>query len=316
MIKKKIQGMSPKEILQGKAKNKLYNFLMDQEQIRCAIVHGTHMIHEMRASHELGILETLVLGHAYLGAALMTANLKGHDRIAIKIDCTGPIQGLSVEANAYGEVRGYLKNNPIPVSAPLDSFDLSPFFGEGTLTFIRYPEFAKQPYTGQVNMIQGSIASNLTNYFWVSEQIPTAFHVSIKFDSEGNVTGAGGLFLQALPGADSERTRILELLVQTLPSIGEAFSTDETPEMFINNHFHGFSPRLIADRRIEFYCQCKKETIAQIIEKLPVETLTDIVEKGPIPLETHCHNCNTVYQFDKEEILGFLRNKTETPAAG
>ena len=31
-------------------------------------MHGTRMINEMRANHELGILETLVLGRAYLGA--------------------------------------------------------------------------------------------------------------------------------------------------------------------------------------------------------------------------------------------------------
>jgi molecular chaperone Hsp33 len=42
------------------------------------------MINEMRANHELGILETLVLGRAYLGAALMTGDLKGMDRLSIK----------------------------------------------------------------------------------------------------------------------------------------------------------------------------------------------------------------------------------------
>ena len=39
-------------------------------------MNGTRMVNEMRANHELGVLETLVLGRAYIGAGLMAADLK------------------------------------------------------------------------------------------------------------------------------------------------------------------------------------------------------------------------------------------------
>jgi molecular chaperone Hsp33 len=149
MIKKEIPGMSKKEQLKARAQNKLYNFILENGHIRGAIIHGTFMIKEMRANHHLGILETLTLGHAYLGASLLIANLKDRDRIAFKIECEGPIKGLSVEASAFGEVRGYLKNNPIPIDNPPASFDLAPFFGEGFLEMTHYPEYARHPYVGQ-----------------------------------------------------------------------------------------------------------------------------------------------------------------------
>ena len=66
------------------AKDRLYNFLLADGAIRGAILNGTRMINEMRVNHELGILETLVLGRAYLGAGLMSANLKGADRTSFK----------------------------------------------------------------------------------------------------------------------------------------------------------------------------------------------------------------------------------------
>jgi molecular chaperone Hsp33 len=308
MIKKKISGMSKKEQLEARAKNRLYNFMLEDGQIRGAVIHGTHMIKEMRVNHETGILETLVLGHAYIGISLMTANLKERgDQIAFKIECSGPIKGLSVEANTFGEVRGYLKNNPISIEKPLENFDLAPFFGEGFLMITRFPQYARQPYVGHIKLKYGSIAKDLAHYFSSSEQAPTAFHLSVKFDPEGNVTGAGGLLLQTMPGTDHKRIDQLEHLMHNLYSIGEAFSVNQPAEEYILQHFHSFSPKVLDSRRIEFFCRCRKAAIGQIIAKLPVETLEDIFHKGPFPVETRCHNCNTVYQFDKGEIEKFLK---------
>jgi redox-regulated HSP33 family molecular chaperone len=59
----------------------LRTFLMAGDTIRGALLNGSRMINQMRWNHELGILETLVLGHAYLGACLMSAGLKGKDRL-------------------------------------------------------------------------------------------------------------------------------------------------------------------------------------------------------------------------------------------
>ena len=127
----------------------LLTFLMADDTIRGAMVNGSRMINQMRWNHDLGVLETLVLGHAYLGACLMAAGLKAKDRLTLQVDCSGPVKGLVVEANAAGEVRGFLKNVPIPVEKPLDDFNLSPFFGAGFISVTRILADAKQPFTGK-----------------------------------------------------------------------------------------------------------------------------------------------------------------------
>jgi molecular chaperone Hsp33 len=91
MQKKKPYGDTLKEQLRAGARDRLFNFILADGSIRGAIMNGTRMVNEMRANHELGILETLVLGRAYLGAGLMSADLKSNDRISIKIDCSGPV---------------------------------------------------------------------------------------------------------------------------------------------------------------------------------------------------------------------------------
>ena len=310
MIKRNITGESLKDRLLASAKDRIYKFLLADGDVRGAILHGTRMVNEMRANHELGILETLVLGRAYLGIGLMSANLKGSDAVSLTIECSGPIKGLTVEANAFGEVRGFLKNVPIPIDRPMEDFDLSPFFGAGFLSVIRYIEDAKQPFTGQIALEYGNIAQDLALYFLKSEQIPTAFNLSIKYDRSGEVTGAGGLFLQAMPGADDSLAAELEELVVELPSLGEVFTDGREPEELIQKVFKKYSPRFLANQRIEFMCHCSPERMRQVLRTLPADELNDIRDNGPFPLEMRCHYCNTQYDFGREEIQKLIAGRS------
>ena len=302
MLKKKPYGNTLKEQLLAGARDRLHNFIVADGAIRGVIMNGTRMVNEMRANHELGILETLVLGRAYLGVGLMSADLKSNDRVSFKIDCSGPIMGLVVEANAFGEVRGFLKRVPIPIEKPVESFDLSPFLGAGFLSVTKYLEGAKQPFTGQVMLKYGNIAKDLANYYLTSEQVPTAFNLSIKFDTDGRVTGAGGLFLQAMPQADDGLADSMEARVMNLPSLGEVFSGDEDPETLVAGTFKDYSPRFLANRRIEFMCHCNREKVHNLLTVLPIDELKDIRDNGPFPVEVNCHYCNTPYQFEEEDI--------------
>lgn len=301
MIKKQF-GKTTKEKLKASARDKLYNFLIADGNIRGAMVHSTKMINEMRTSFNLGILETLALGHAYIGACLMSATLKGNDQISMRIQCSGPIKGLSVEANALGEVRGFLKQNPIPITKPPEKLDLSPFFGAGFLSVSKHLEDAKHPFTGQVILEYGSIAKDLANYYLTSEQTPSSFSISIQFDSKGDVVGAGGLMTQAMPGVKDADLAEIEKILTSFPSIGSEFAKENTPENLINKNFNPFSPRILGNHRVEFFCRCDEKRILDYIGVLPMSDLEEIIENGPFPVETKCHNCNTLYRFSKEQI--------------
>jgi molecular chaperone Hsp33 len=304
MIKKAPYGKTLKDQLKAGARDRLYNFLLADGAIRGVIMHGTRMVNEMRANHDLGILEALVLGRAYLGAGLMSADLKGVDTIGVTIECSGPIKGFSVEANAFGEVRGYLKQVPIPMDKPMENYDLSPFFGAGFLEVTKHLEDAKQPFAGKVALEYGNIAQDLANYYLTSEQIPTAFNLSIKFDRQGHVTGAGGLFLQAMPDAGDNLAADLEQRVNHLPSLGKVFSGGKDPESLVQDEFRLHSPRFLAKRRIEFMCHCSKKRLSRYLTMLPIEEIKDIRKNGPFPLELRCHHCNTSYRFSQEDIEG------------
>ncbi len=315
MIKKKIQGVDLKAHLAARAKDRLHHFMLAGGTIRGAVLHGTLMVREMQANHGLGLLETYVLGHAYLGAGLMTAGLKGEDRIALQIDCNGPIKGLTVQANAFGEVRGYLKQNPIAVQAPLERFDLAPFFGAGLLTVTRHLKSAKQPFEGRVDLRYGNLAQDLAYYYVTSEQIPTAFDLSIHFDGDGKPVGAGGLLLQAMPDASPETVAGLETLVQSLPCLGRAFCDASDLQQFVATAFAQYSPNFVGDRRIEFMCHCNAERIGDMFLVLPREELSDIMTNGPFPVEVRCHHCNTLYRVNQQTLQKIYTQRFATPQA-
>lgn len=303
MIKKDIYNKDVKEQFRAAAKDRIYRFFMADRMIKGSIIHATRMVGEMQANHELGPLETLILGQGYIAAGLLSSTLKEkNDRISMNIKCSGPIKGLDVESNVFGEVRGYLKTPYIEVEKPDKIKYLSTLYGAGFLTMTKYLDNAPHPYSGQVALEYGSIAEDLANYFLVSEQLPTGFKLSVYFDDQENMKGAGGIFLQAMPGADADKVIEAEKIIQTLNSLGQMFSEGQTPEQIIKQAFSCLDPVILADSRIEFFCRCSKDRMQGYLNALSKEEKKDMMQNGPFPVKVRCHHCNSEYMFSQEEI--------------
>ncbi len=93
MIKKQIHT-SLKDQLVSRANDRLHTFILDEGNIRGAMVNATLMVNEMRTNHGLGILETLVLGHGFIGGALISVYLKGHDKTVLEMG--GVIKSIGI----------------------------------------------------------------------------------------------------------------------------------------------------------------------------------------------------------------------------
>ena len=308
MEKRPLPGDTLEGRLRANRRDQLYQFLLDYGGVRGAVLHATRVVGEMRANHRLGPLETLVLGQAYVAAGLMTVNLKSPESLTIKVDCSGPIRGLTVDGNAFGEVRGYLAQDPIPVAADGGVPRLQDLFGTGTLAVTKHLRDGARPFTGVVEMRYGSLAGDLSYYYTTSEQTPSALSLSVAFDSSGELTGAGGMFLQALPEARAEQVRDVERLLRQLPSIGAAFAAGEEPSALLERAFGAHEPVIIARRRVVFMCHCSAHRFRGHLGALPRAELQEMLDSGPLPLETTCMYCNTSYRFDRDEITTLLHD--------
>lgn len=290
-------------------------------EIRGVAIHGTRAIAQMRENHALGIVETLILGQAYLGAALLASNLKASQRIVLSVQCEGAAEGYTVEARLdladTGEpatgtstptvsVRGWIFNPAIPLDSPPSSFDTAPFVGKGSLTITRYAPDGLAQFSGTVELHSGRLSQDLAVYFLDSEQTHTAFRFGIAFDKEGRVSGAGGMFLQAMPGAREGTLSRAEEQLAILPSPGTWFASGKSLDELVAGPFMLFEPDLGSGFEFRFDCHCSRDLIRSFIASSTISFLEELVKEGPWPVSTVCHNCGTTYSFPKEELAKML----------
>ncbi|MBR2105857.1 MAG: Hsp33 family molecular chaperone HslO [Treponema sp.] len=322
MIKKEIEDKELNEFLQTLEEDKLRIFTMAEGRVRGALFHGTRFVNQLRAQHNLGILETYILGQASLCGALTIPMMKDLEHTAIKFEGNGPAQGYSVEASSTGYVRSFLFNEHIQLDKPLESWDLNPFLGEGTITFSRIHKDDKYPQSSTVEVNSGNIATDFATYFAQSEQINTAFNSSIQFDKQGRVIGAGAMYLQIMPktggtakvgsqvdshaeetAEDEDLLRRVENAFKACPSLGLLYSEKQVDsEDIIIGLFREFSPTISLTRDVIFDCKCNEEYYINYLRTLPKEQIEDIKKNGPDPLEIICRNCGSIYKIPVEKI--------------
>lgn len=276
-------------------------FLIADGEIRLSAVGTTRMVNQMRANHHTGLLETYILGQGYTAGALLSSEVKGNDRIRLSIECGGPVKGMNIEAWACGAVRGYLQQNPIPLSHSLTSLDTNEIYGPGFLSITKILEGAKAPFTGQIMMEYGHLAQDLALYYQQSQETPSLFSLSLSFDKEGRVWGAGGIFMQALPGCKDNVLDKLQSSSKELSTMGKFLEEGGTVREYVEKEFSSYGVMHLDHAPIGFSCPCNEKNFKHYLKGLP-KTEKDEILKGSFPLVLQCFNCGTEYKFEKSDL--------------
>src|ERR687885_2797660 len=194
--------------------------------VRCMAAVTTNLVADAARRHATSPTVAAALGRTLTGALLLGSGLKELDRLTVQITCDGPVGGITAEANARGEVRGYVRNpdaNP-PLNAR-GKFDVSSVVGRGMLYVTHESGFDiglyKEPYRGSVPLISGEIGEDFAYYLAKSEQIPSAVLLGVfmraREDGGWFVEAAGGLIVQVMPGADEKTVAAIEETVRRTP---------------------------------------------------------------------------------------------------
>jgi molecular chaperone Hsp33 len=305
MIKTKITDEKLNKHLKEIAPDGKDIFLLDGNKVRATIVGTTEMVNQVRSNFDLDIAEAFTLGEAYVASTLLASTVKENDRVQLSIECGGPCGGVYTEAWASGAVRGYLKNNNFGVEEKFP-VDTDPIYGPGFLTVSKILEGSKSPFKGQTMLQKGNLAEDLRLYFLESEQTKSLFVLDFDVDEENRIIGAGGIFFQLLPGNDEDDVmEQLQEQVLELPSLAKAISSGMAPKDFIIRNFD--EANHLKHSLVGFSCPCDKKTFAGHLTTLSGKDREDIKENGPFPLELTCLNCNSKYEFSKDEIQDLLK---------
>ena len=124
------------------------------------------------------------------------------DLLTLQIQCSGPIQGLTVTADSSARVKGYVVY-PNVMLPPSDKgkLDVGKALDLGVMSVIKDMGL-KEPYVGQTHLVSGEIAVDLTYYFATSEQEPSSVALGVLMNKENTVRQAGGFIIQLMPYTD------------------------------------------------------------------------------------------------------------------
>ena len=276
--------------------------------IRVFVAITTDMVNRAQEIHNTYPVATAALGRTLTIASIIGAGLKNDtDTTTIQFKGDGPLGSIVAVTDSNAHVRGYVVNPYVDL--PLNKkgkLDVGGAVGKGYLNVIRDLGM-KEPYAGQVPIVTGEIAEDLTYYFARSEQIPTAIGLGVLVDTDNSVKAAGGFMLQLMPEATEEVAGELEDKMRTLEPITTMIEKGMTAEDIFFHITDGFD-MLMDNNGVEpkYECKCSKERMEKALISIGKEELESIIkEQGEAELT--CQFCDNKYKFSKEELENLLK---------
>lgn len=276
--------------------------------VRIFVANTKNLVQAARMAHGTSPVMTAALGRTLTAGAIMGSMLKNDkDILTINIKGDGPGGGITVTADSRANVKGYAYNPgaDLPLTER-GKLDVQGALGYGTLTVIKDLGL-KEPYCGQVPLLSGEIAEDITYYFAKSEQVPSAVALGVLVDRDRSVKQAGGFIIQMMPGASEEIISTLEERLKKTDSITKLLESGKTNEDILNLLAEGMEPKILSQIPTVFKCDCSKERVEKALLTIGKKEIAKIIEEtGQTTL--HCHFCNKNYTFNKDELLNLLQN--------
>lgn len=273
------------------------------EGVRIYALCTTNLVQEAAIRHHTSHLASAALGRAMNGALLLAATMKDNERIALRLKGDGPIGEVVADAEGT-HVRGYVGDPDVFLPLKNGKLDVGGAIGAGNIIVTRYLQNA-EPFTGYAELVDGEIASDLTNYLYTSEQTPSSVALGVLVNKEGQVIASGGYFIQAMPGCAEETLAQLEENISLTPYVTQLLELGYTPEKMIETIARGLDVTIQESIEFSYKCRCSREKILGALATLGQEDISAMSQDEET--EVHCQFCNETYKFSGEEIARLLK---------
>ncbi len=289
--------------------DKIYRGVSTDGKIRIFAAETTELVNRAQEIHKSFPIATAALGRLLTAAAMMGIMLKGeNDTITLRIKGDGPLGGVLAVGNAKGQVKGYSVNPDVVLPDRIPGkLNVGGAIGQGSLAVI-CDLGLKEPYVAQIELVSGEIAEDLTAYYAISEQVPSAIALGVLVDTDGSVIKAGGFILQLLPDATDDDAKTLEETIATLPPITTMLADNMTCEDIIFKVTSGFNMLIYNDAVTpEYRCDCCVERVERALVSMGSEEMEKLIEEQGSANLT-CQFCDKVYDFTKEDLENLLKS--------
>lgn len=275
-------------------------------QIRAFACTTREMAERSRQIHNSSPVVTAALGRLLAAGCMMGSMLKGEkDLLTLQVSGDGPMKGMTVTADAAGNVKGYANVADVMLPAnEVGKLDVSGAVGSGFLNVIKDLGL-KEPYVGQTALQTGEIAEDLTYYFATSEQIPSSVGLGVLMERNNTVRQAGGFIIQLMPFAEEEIIAKLEENLKKITSVTALLDEGKTPEEMLKVLLAGLDVEFTDTMPVQYACNCSKARVEKALISLGKKELSEMVADGE-SIEVNCHFCNKNYIFTVEDLKAMM----------
>lgn len=287
----------------NKMSDSLIKALAYNDEVRIYVIDATEMVEEAREVHDSWSVATAALGRSMIGTTLIGATLKNEqDKLTMRLQGNGPIGGIVVDSNMYGQTKAYIQNPHVSLDLnEKGKLDVRGAVGtEGALAITK-DQGLKTPFVGQVPLVSGELAEDFTYYMAVSEQTPSSFGLSVLVNPDESVRVAGGFMIQVLPGVSDETIDQIEKTLKEMPQVSDLLDKERSLPKLLDVLTGEDNYRILEEMPVSFKCDCSKERFADAIVALGKEEIQDMINEDH-GAEAVCHFCRSKYEFTEEEL--------------
>jgi molecular chaperone Hsp33 len=268
---------------------------------RWAVTDITDVMAEARDRFDLWPVPTAALGRCLAGAALLQRlAAKTPSRLMLEVRGDGPILRVLAEADEDGNLRGMVGDSQVQVPDwPNSKLGVGRAVGKGYLRVMRAFDDGRPSYQSQVELISGEIGLDVAHFLKQSEQTQSAVLLGVLNRPDGLVAAAGGMVVEALPGAPEEGIARLETNLASFPGISEVLEA-EGIEGVVARVLKGLNTETVEIRPLRYRCRCSRQRILRQLVLLSAED-RDYVREEPV-IKVDCHFCGAHYEYKPEEL--------------
>ncbi len=287
---------------------KMVRTISENGGVICCAVDSTDAVAAMEQIHKPSAVATAALGRLLTAASMMGTMLKSpKDSITLRVEGKGPIGSLIAVGDGSGNVKGYM-GNPI-VELPLNNhgkLDVAGAVGTDGFLYVIRDMGMKEPYVGQVPLVSGEIAEDITSYYAVSEQIPTVCGLGVLVNPDLTVRAAGGFLVQLLPGATDEEIDLLERNINALKPVSQMIEEGMTPQEIAFAVLEGFTPNVLDEYKMDYVCDCTRERVERALISLGKQELSEMAQEEE-QIEVGCQFCDKKYVFTRQDLKNLMK---------
>ncbi|MEM8932617.1 MAG: Hsp33 family molecular chaperone HslO, partial [Acidobacteriota bacterium] len=246
--------------------------------LRWAVVDLSAPVEAMRRRLDASPTAAVAVGRAMTAATLLLRfSTKVPGRLRLEVRGDGPLGRIRAEIDANGRLVGMVDELRFAGfdDAP-HALDIGRAVGKGILRVTQESSARDEPWVSQTALVDGEIGNDLVHYLHQSQQVRSAALLGVLPGPEG-IRSAGGLLVEALPGADEASIRQLEAAIVGLDGVGatlEAGGLDALTDAVLGS----LDVEELERHSIRYACRCRREALLEQLQGMPEDQIRAIAD--------------------------------------